>query len=222
MVAVTVLIGAQGTVGWIMVASGLHDEPRVEPLKLALHLLLAFTVFALLLWTRWQVMGVVRPPVPRSVAIAARALLLLVTLQLVMGALVAGLRAGYYFNSFPLMNGQFVPEGLHALAPWWRNHLENIAAVQFQHRIGAMAVAVCVLGFVAYSWRKIPHHRPLMRLACTVVLQFSLGVATLLSVMDISLASAHQLVALLLVGLLVQVGYLTPLDPNQHHPQNPA
>lgn len=222
MVAVTILVAAQGTVGWVMVASGLHDEPRVEPLKLALHLLLAFSVFALLLWTRWQVTATPRLPAPRPVAIAARALLALVVLQITFGALVAGLRAGYYFNNFPLMDGQLIPAGLGDLTPWWRNHLENIMTVQFQHRIGAFAVFFGVLGFVIYSWKKIPHHRLLKSLVHVVILQFILGVATLLSTVDIALASMHQLVALLLFSLLIRLVYLTPFDPNQHIPQNAA
>ncbi len=220
MVTITLLVGAQGTVGWIMVASGLHDEPRVEPLKLALHLLLAFSVFALLLWTRWQVVGNPRPYVPHTLAVAVRALLSLLVMQLSFGALVAGLRAGYYFNTFPLMDGHLIPQDLAPLTPWWRNHLEHIATVQFQHRVGAIMVAVYVLGLVAYSWQKLANHRRLlMGLASVVVVQFALGVTTLVSTMDRTLASLHQLVALLLFSLLIRLIYLTPLDANQHRSQ---
>lgn len=222
MVAITLLVGAQGTVGWIMVASGLVDQPRVAPVKLALHLGLALAVFALLLWTYWQTQGHPRPdPAARRIGIGARALLLLVAGQIMLGALVAGLRAGYFFNTYPLMNGQWVPADLWMLAPWWHNHLENVVMVQFQHRMGAIAVALATVALVVYGWRRAPHLRRSLRLlAYAVALQFTLGVATLLSLMHIGLASAHQLAALLLLCVLLRVIYLTPLDANQHATKN--
>lgn len=215
MVAVALLVGMQGTVGWIMVASGLNEQPRVEPLKLALHLLLAFTVFTLLLWTHWQIAGTPRPAAHRPVALAARGLLLLVVAQIFLGALVAGLRAGYSYNSYPLMDGALIPSGLYTLAPWWLNHLESVLTVQFQHRMGALVLVLAIFGFVAMAWHHLPDRRPLLQLMKLLVLQFSLGVATLLSVVNLWLASAHQVVALLLVAVLVRIIYLTPLDSHQ-------
>lgn len=208
MVWISALIGAQGTVGWIMVASGLENEPRVEPIKLALHLLLAFSVFGALLWTRWQVLGIQAKVASAGIYWAVRALLALVIAQIFLGALVAGLRAGLTYNTYPLMDGQFIPEGLHLLTPWWKNHLENVMTVQFQHRMGALAVVGATLGFVAYAWRTLPP-RLLHGLLATLALQFGLGVATLLSVVELWLASAHQVVALLFTGMLLQICYLT-------------
>jgi cytochrome c oxidase assembly protein subunit 15 len=199
-----------------MVASGLDDQPRVAPIKLASHLLLAFSVFCLMLWTRWQVLGHARPLTSIGHARAARGLLLLIVIQIFFGALVAGLRAGLSYNTYPLMDGQWVPAGLHLMQPWWLNHLESVLTVQFQHRIGAIVVVAASVAFIAHAW----HHlvlRPALRwLAAIIALQFLLGVATLLTGVNIWLASAHQLVALALVAWLVRILFLTPLDINQH------
>lgn len=205
-----VLVAAQGTVGWVMVASGLVDQPRVAPIKLGLHLLLAFALFCLLLWTRWQVSGTARSPAPPCVALGARILLALVTLQIFAGALVAGLRAGKSYNTYPLMDGKFIPEGLHRLAPWWLNHVESVTTVQFQHRVLALLVAASVLAFVLLARRLFTHTRLLGALVAALCLQFMLGVATLLSGVQLALASAHQLAALLLLGLLLRMCYLAP------------
>lgn len=221
MAAVVVLVGMQGTVGWIMVASGLHDQPRVAPIKLGLHLLLAFSVFGLLLWTRWQISLPTRPEAKRCIALGARGLLALLALQLFLGALVAGLRAGHSYTSYPLMDGQFIPHDLLLLTPWWRNLVESVLTVQFQHRMGALAVAGGILAYVILALRHASSAlRPMLRMLATVVLlQFGLGVATLLSGVNIPLASAHQLVALLLLGTLLRVIYLSPLDRGQSLPE---
>ena len=150
-------------------------------------------------------------------AIATRALLLLTVMQITFGALVAGLRAGRSYNTYPLMDGQFIPEGLHQMQPWWLNHLESVVTVQFQHRMGALLIVAYGLFFITnYYRRSTASLRPALRfLMATIITQFVLGVATLLSGVNIALASLHQLVALLLVSLLVWLIYLTPLDQNQ-------
>ena len=138
-----------------------------------------------------------------------RALLALATLQIFAGALVAGLRAGKTYITYPLMDGQLIPDGLTRLLPSWLNHLENITMVQFQHRWLAVALALAVLAFAALA-KSLPA-RLRKALAHTVLLQFALGIATLLSVVNIALASAHQLGALLLAGLLMRVVYLSQI-----------
>ncbi len=216
MLGISLLVAAQGTVGWIMVASGLEHAPRVAPIKLALHLLLAFSLYSALLWTRWQMLGHERFLIPRSMAIATRGLLTLVIVQVIFGALVAGLRAGLSYNSYPLMDGQFIPDGLHLMQPWWRNHLENVMTVQFQHRMGAIAAFLGVVWLAVYGYSKTPALRPALRILLMVtIVQFSLGVATLLSGVALWLAIAHQLVALLLIGILVRICYRAPLKCQQ-------
>lgn len=211
MLGITVLVGAQGTVGWIMVASGLVDQPRVSPIKLALHLMLAFSVFACLLMTYHRYFTPVRiEAASRLLHHGARVLLALFTLQLILGAIVAGTDAGYSYNTYPLMDGRFIPTGLYLLSPWWLNHLENIVMIQFQHRIGALILAGSVLAYAWYLCMRIAQgKRWALQLAAAVGLQFALGVATLLSVMALPLASAHQLVALWLLATLLQLIHLT-------------
>jgi cytochrome c oxidase assembly protein subunit 15 len=223
LLVITCLIAAQGTVGWVMVASGLNDQPRVEPIKLAAHLLLAFTVFVTILWTRWQTLGTPRGQVSRPMAIAVRAFLALVLVQIFFGALVAGLRAGLSYTTYPLMDGQLIPTGLHLMNPWWLNHLESVLTVQFQHRMGALAVVVgaCWLILAACRTQNAAFKRTAYALGAVVAVQFLLGVATLLTSVQIALASAHQLVALLLVSILVWMMYLAPLPPNPHTHKNP-
>lgn len=201
-----VLVAAQGAVGWIMVASGLVDQPRVAPVKLALHLALAFVFFLALLWTYWQVRDRARGPWRWDSA----ALFALIFLQIVFGALVAGLDAGLTYNSYPLMDGAFIPEGLHQLRPWWKNHLESVLTVQFQHRMAALAVLAACAAYAARHWRDVAARPALRWLLGVVVLQFALGVATLLSVVEMHLAVAHQLVALLLLAVAWRITYGFP------------
>lgn len=205
-----VLVAAQGAVGWIMVASGLVDQPRVSPVKLALHLSLAFALFGLLLWTLWQVRGDARPQAPAKAPGIVRGFFVLVCVQVVLGALVAGLDAGYSYNTFPLMGGHLLPPDLYMKTPWWLNHLEHILMVQFQHRVGAYLVAGLAVGFVLCGWRYESLRPALKALLAVVILQFALGVATLLSVMNIALASAHQLGALLLFGVTLRLIWRLP------------
>lgn len=233
-----ILVALQGTVGWIMVASGLQDEPRVAPIKLALHLSLAFALFSYLLWTYWQVRGVpviakalarnhpasshntgllrvARNDVSRA-ALMVRLLTALLSLQIILGALVAGLRAGLSYNTWPLMDGDFIPSGLYATDPWWKNHLESVLMVQFQHRIGAYLLAALILIFVAHAWKRLPElRRWLGALSLTLKIQFSLGVLTILTHVHITLAVAHQLMALVLLSVLLYGIYRLPLDHGQ-------
>lgn len=209
------LIAAQGTVGWVMVASGLVDQPRVAPVKLAAHLLLAFSVFALMLWTRWQVLGLPRYPINRRLALAARGLMALLVLQIALGALVAGLRAGLTYNTWPLMDGALIPEGLHLMTPWWKNHLENVMTVQFQHRMVAYVVVVANVLLALWAMKRTAFKRCGQLLLVASVSQLGLGVATLLSHVNLWLASAHQLLALGILAILVRMVYLAPLDASQ-------
>lgn len=210
------LVAAQGTVGWVMVASGLNDQPRVAPIKLAAHLLLAFTVFCVILWTRWQVLGTPRATSSPAFARSARVVFALLLIQIAFGALVAGLRAGLTYTSYPLMDGQFIPAGLHLMNPWWVNHLESALTVQFQHRMGALVVVASMLWLLITGWKHVALRAALCNMVGIVILQFALGVATLLSMVNISLASAHQLLALALLAHLLWLMFLTPLDSNQH------
>ncbi len=236
MAGLSLLVGAQGAAGWYMVASGLVDDPRVSPYRLALHLLLAMLLFGGLVLTVLRI-GIERGRIignwnherhthsnlqtPASNHLFSLSLLttFLLVLQMVLGALVAGLDAGLTYNSFPLMDGQWIPEGMGVLHPAWRNFFENIITVQFMHRVTAFIVAGAIVALCLSLWRT-RHFRPLaMALVCAVTVQTLLGIATLLLVVPLGLAMLHQLGAIGLLGLCLIANYvlLRRESEGEHH-----
>ncbi len=209
LVGLLALGGLQGAMGWYMVKSGLVDDPRVSHYRLAAHLGLAFVLFG---WMLWVALDLARPvegrpwsPARRSLQRLGTLLVALVFVMALSGALVAGLRAGLVYNTFPLMDGGLVPPGALMLSPWWRNFLENPATVQLDHRLLAWLLAVLV---PVFRWRA--RSIGLLRVSLDVMvalfaLQVGLGIATLLLVVPVPLAAAHQAVALLLFGAVVWV-----------------
>lgn len=203
LVPLVVLLGAQGALGWWMVASGLSERTSVSQYRLAAHLALALALYA---WTVWTAAEFLEPRSSRSErapAAPARwlgALSALVLATAVSGAFVAGLRAGKSYNTFPLMGGQLVPAGYGQLAPWWKNLFENPAAVQFDHRVLAIVTALgAVLLWAVF--RRAPDARLARRLGLVLaaaLLQASLGIATLLLRVPTWLGVAHQGGAVLL------------------------
>src|SRR5215471_1466650 len=188
--------GLQGALGWYMVQSGLVDDPRVSQYRLAAHLALALAIYAAMLWVA---LGLLFPRAretgPRRFAFA---LVALVFVQAISGSLVAGIRAGLAYNTFPLMNGHLVPPGMFVIEPWYLNLFNNIATVQFDHRLIAWILAALVPLF----WLRTRSAAPRVRLAASLMLaalalQIALGIATLLAVVPVPLAAAHQAVALL-------------------------
>ena len=137
-----VLGGLQGAMGWYMVKSGLVDDPRVSQYRLTAHLGLAFLIFGLMLWTALDLLRarVPRPSSPAGLRRFAAALAGLVFFMVLTGGLVAGIHAGLAYNSFPLMNGDFMPEQMWLIEPWWLNLFSNIGTVQFDHRLVAWAL----------------------------------------------------------------------------------
>jgi cytochrome c oxidase assembly protein subunit 15 len=195
-----VLGGLQGAVGWFMVASGFFEgSTAVSAYRLVVHLTLALGLYAAILWTG---LGVLRPvPVGRVragevwlVRVAAG----LAAVTIVAGGFVAGNHAGLTYNTFPLMDGRVVPEGYAALQPFWRNWFENVAAVQFDHRALATVTALTVFAAVAAGFQGVARG-PLLVLGGFVVLQYGLGVATLLHVVPVGLAALHQAEAVLVL-----------------------
>jgi len=214
--AVLFALGAlQGVVGWVMVASGFFpDSTAVSPYRLVVHLSLALILYGAILWTA---MTLLRPrgtlPVPgrtlpgdapagladRLIRPLAAALTVLVALTIVAGGFVAGTHAGLDYNTFPLMDGRLVPEGYDRLSPWLRNLTENVAAVQFDHRLLATATAVLALVVLAVGLTRAALRPRVIALGTAVGLQYALGVATLLWVVPIPVAAAHQAGAVLLL-----------------------
>ncbi len=205
-----VLGGLQGAVGWFMVASGFEpDRTAVSPFRLVLHLGLALGLFAALVWTAlslWRPLPAPLPAAARPLRALAHAAAVLLVLTMLAGGFVAGLHAGLDYNSFPLMDGHLIPEGYARLAPFWRNWVENIAAVQFNHRLLATLAALLSLGAAVLGQRWLPPgpaRRASLHLAGAVALQYALGVATLLLVVPVWLGTLHQATAVLVLGTLL-------------------
>jgi heme a synthase len=200
-----VLGGLQGLVGWIMVASGFAaDSTAVSAYRLVAHLALALLLYAAILWTALGLLregGAARrlAPLPRRLL---QAVCLLVPLTILAGGFVAGTHAGFTYNTFPLMDGRLVPQGYAALHPWARNLFENVPAVQFDHRLLATLTLIATVAAVASGLRSGTTgaaRTALLALAGMVLVQYGLGVATLLLVVPVALGALHQLVA---VGVL--------------------
>lgn len=194
--------GLQGAVGWFMVKSGLVDVPNVSHLRLSLHLLLAFLIFAFLWWSMLDILRADQAEqAPKAMRAGIVAFVALLFVQILFGAFMAGLHAGLIFNTFPDMNGQWVPPDLLAMEPRWLNPIENITTVQFIHRWLAKALLVF---YILWWWnfRKFAigfrTKRMLHLTFFLLVFQFALGVATLLHQVPLPLALAHQFTALVL------------------------
>lgn len=218
------LLGAlQGAIGWFMVMSGLVDRPEVSHYRLALHLSTAILIFALLIRTALRLLDPL--PLagwrPDSAGLRRHSgwALALVSLTVVWGAFVAGTDAGFAYNTFPTMEGRWIPPEMGTLSPWWLNPFENTAAIQFVHRWLAIATALVVLAlWLRIRAARLPGHAPRIAslLALAIVLQVGLGIATLLSVVWTPLAAAHQAGALLVVAALVTLRHaLRPVPRRQ-------
>ncbi|MDB5538545.1 MAG: hypothetical protein JWQ89_272 [Devosia sp.] len=209
-----VLGGFQGFLGWWMVSSGLSELTSVSQYRLAAHLFAASLLFIALIWVARRLEpakaagGVVGWPV--------WGMLGMIMLQIVAGAFVAGLDAGMGYNTWPLMDGALIPRGLDVIDPFWKNLFENALTVQFIHRMIAYAVVIYA-GWLL--WRQSRHggfggvHGWLPRIAALIGLQVVLGIATLVSMVPISLALGHQALAFMLAGAVT--GYLADGTPRR-------
>jgi cytochrome c oxidase assembly protein subunit 15 len=186
----------QGALGWYMVMSGLVDDPRVSQFRLAAHLGLAFLIFAAMFWVALGLLYPVRHGAPRMLRGLGALVVALVFLMVLTGALVAGIRAGYAYNTFPLMNGSLIPAEILVIDPWWKNFGYNMATVQFDHRLVAWVLAL----LVPVMWWRVRRDRGLSPRASAaahallgaLVVQVALGIATLVLQVPLALAALHQ------------------------------
>ncbi|WP_332714800.1 COX15/CtaA family protein [Pelagibacterium mangrovi] len=202
-----VLGGFQGFLGWWMVSSGLSDLTSVSQYRLATHLGAACVLMLALVW----VARGLEPPSEgtrpsRGWLIASWVLFGLLFIQIVAGALVAGLHAGLIYNTWPLINGMFVPDGLFPLEPAWKSAFEHVLTVQFNHRMLAYfitfyALAMWVVRYFRSDFEGV--HVWMSVIALTVLLQVFLGIGTLLSVVGIPIALGHQALAFILIGIVM-------------------
>ena len=208
-----VLGGLQGAMGWYMVKSGLVDDPRVSQYRLTAHLGLALAIYAAMLWTALDLLKPARAAADasrRRLGRYALALAALIYLMALSGGFVAGIRAGFAYNTFPLMNGHFVPPEILAIEPWWLNLFNNMATVQFDHRMIAWLLMLLVPAFWLMA-RGVSLPR-VARLATHLFLgmlaiQVTLGISTLLLAVPVPLAAAHQGGAVMLLTAALWTGH---------------
>lgn len=208
LVGLLLLLGTQGAVGWFMVSSGFFaDATSVEAWRLVLHLSLALTLFAAMLWSGLSLLRPLRLRVWTGSARLFAATSALIALTIVAGGFVAGLHAGLTYNTYPLMDGHVVPPGYAALTPFARNLVANVAAVQFDHRLLAtltVALTFCtVVAGVREARRDRLRQRAAIALGLVVAAQYALGVATLVNMVPTGLASLHQFNAVLVLAAVL-------------------
>jgi cytochrome c oxidase assembly protein subunit 15 len=210
-----VLGALQGLMGWYMVKSGLVDDPRVSQYRLTAHLSLAIAIYGAMLWVALDLLF---PEAGRSVALRglrrvrrlAWAVTVLVIAMVVTGGFVAGIRAGNAYNTFPLMNGNLIPPELFRIEPWYLNFFNNMATVQFDHRLVAWLLAFAVPWLWYEAGRTgLPAHTRLLThlLLAAAAVQIALGIATLLLVVPAALAAAHQAGALVVFTVALAVNH---------------
>ena len=210
LLALLVLGGLQGALGWAMVASGLVDRPAVSHYRLAAHLLLAIVLYAYTVWLILELGPQAARRDDPKVRRKATALIAFLFVVLTWGALMAGLRAGTAHNTFPTMSGHWIPPGLFDLEPWWINVFENGTTIQFVHR---WLAKLLVLGVIVMAWRA-PRPETLAA-AAMAVLQLGLGIATILTGVSIGIATAHQAGAVLLLTTLLVVRHRAISSPQR-------
>jgi cytochrome c oxidase assembly protein subunit 15 len=204
LVALLILGGLQGALGWFMVQSGLSQRTDVSQYRLAAHLIAALAIYSYMLWialTLLQGNRVASASGLDGLRRPARLVAIMVALTILFGAFVAGLNGGLVHNTFPLMAGRLIPDDAFVTAPLWLDPFENPVTAQFIHRWLALAT-VAAIAWLWLSGRRIAVAAPLGRrlhlLGALALLQTGLGIATLLLMVPIPLAAAHQAGAVLL------------------------
>jgi cytochrome c oxidase assembly protein subunit 15 len=213
--------GLQGAMGWFMVQSGLVADPRVSQFRLTAHLGLAFVILGAMLWTALSLLYPRRATLTDPAALSARrwafGIVVLVFAMVLTGGFVAGIRAGFAYNTFPLMNGHWIPPELFMLEPAWRNFFWNMATVQFDHRLGAwlLAILVPVLWWKLRSAPQLPARAEKGGhvLLALLAMQIGLGIATLLNGVPLGLAALHQAGAVAVFGIALFVAHALRRGP---------
>ena len=195
-----------GVVGWWMVASGLSGTlVRVSQYRLAFHLTLACAVYAAVVWTAQQLTAKTPREAPNLLRLGALAIAALVLVQIYLGALVAGLEGGLKYNTWPTIDGEYMPslDRLLFISPLWRNLFENDLVVQINHRMLADAIWLLAMLHAIGAWRLRCEVRGAVILAATMTLQAVLGIVTLLYQAPLALALAHQMLAIVVFTIAV-------------------
>ncbi len=209
-----VLGGLQGLLGWYMVKSGLVDDPRVSQYRLTAHLGTAVLIYGYMMWVAFGLLDSTRPGVTASGPGLRRfsyAISSLLFLMILSGGLVAGTRAGLAYNTFPLMGNSFIPGGLYATDPGWLAAFEDVTTIQFNHRMFAYLLCVLITVFVLTVLRGGASgalRTGALSMMALLLVQVGLGISTLLYLVPVSLAAAHQVGA---VGLFTSSLFVSHL-----------
>jgi cytochrome c oxidase assembly protein subunit 15 len=205
--AIFVLGGLQGLMGWIMVASGFADRTDVSQYRLVAHLLLALAIYGALLWCALDCLYPARvrvQPAHRPLRWHGWIMMAVIALEIAIGGFVAGLDGGLVYNNFPMMGEHWIAPDVFAGAPWWANFFENPVAAQFLHRLAAGFVAIALISLVVRARRAglgAAVRRRFYSLPFGLLAQAMLGIATLMLVVPLPLAVAHQAGAFILFAL---------------------
>lgn len=204
--------GLQGFLGWFMVSSGLSERTSVSHIRLAIHLITAFITFGLTFYFALELIYKNSKPGPSGKLHSfVSFLLLIITVQIIYGAFVAGLHAGKIYNTFPLMNGRFIPPGMSYLEPSWINFFDNPVTVQFIHRFFAGLISVLSVVLI-FRVKKLSQPESLKKgmtfYISMLVLQLVLGIVTLLTNVNIPLAVIHQAGAFMLFSGCIYLMFL--------------
>jgi cytochrome c oxidase assembly protein subunit 15 len=214
LVTMFILGGLQGLMGWYMVKSGLIKDPHVSQYRLTAHLALAIIIYAYMFWVALDLLypkiDEARKFVNKKLTRLSLIITGLVFITILSGGFVAGIRAGFAFNTFPLMDGRLIPAGLFDYSPLWRNFFENIVTVQFDHRVLATLLFLIIPAFWWKAKNLLQESRittGLHLLLAALVLQLTLGITTLLMVVPVPLAAAHQAGAVILLTAAIFVSH---------------
>jgi cytochrome c oxidase assembly protein subunit 15 len=196
-----ILGGMQGVLGWYMVKSGLVDNPAVSQYRLTAHLSSAFLIYSFMFWVALTLIYPIKNT-PNNWSTKTIALTVLIIITIVSGGFVAGLKAGKIYNTYPMMGDYWLPPTIFALKPTWINFFENIVTVQLSHRILTLVtfISITLYWFKARKLElPIRLKKAVNALMHTTVLQFVLGISTLLLLVPTALAAAHQATAMILL-----------------------
>ncbi|MEN8712884.1 MAG: COX15/CtaA family protein [Arenicellales bacterium] len=211
LIAMFILGGLQGLLGWYMVKSGLVNDPHVSQYRLTAHLMLAVAIYCYILWIALDLIADEKPVTGFTTDISklpgkTLMLLIFVIVTMVSGGFVAGLKAGLIYNTFPLMGDSLIAPGVYAMQPWYQAMLEDAITVQFNHRLLALTTFFLIIAVYLYQLRlSLPSRTKMLFnfVLIASVLQVSLGISTLLLRVPVAIAASHQAVALVLLTTLI-------------------
>ena len=204
--------GLQGFIGWWMVTSGLETRVSVSQYRLAIHLGAALLLLIAILWIALEYL---RPGKSTGMSKRATAFVGAVYVQMLLGALVAGLHAGLIYNTWPDMNGRLFPENAFYASPWWINFFENDGLAQFNHRIGAYLVAAFAVWVYLQGIKLSGYVKTSAKAVAVITLwQIFLGIATLLLMAPVWLSALHQITAAALLCAAVWHAYELRVYPH--------